>query len=337
MRRLFLIISIITLSISILASACAIFGSNPEKQLEKFLTAVQKKDFKTIFDNTYYYQMELSKIKSNNPKSLWQKLTTEYYESKKKALFKEEKESLTDAWIRFGGNLFDTPTDPIENIRALMSLLNPPNKWKLLETKNERRTDQWDLSQRDVFVVYVSLNYNTVENSPLIDSKLLKETIISFDMDAKTGLYMRSNRVGRGDVYWDKVPFKILNISWDAEGLFRGLDLDIKVIGGLPPFTSVTKCGGWIIEKMEQANVTSRNDSVFINLRARFPDEYFPLQCIVSVTDKSGQIDTATFTVPEMLTGPLNPFCWIANPWYQWGQGQPEHCRHIFELKKIES
>lgn len=179
---------------------------NPEKQTEKFLTAVQKNDFKTIFEMTYYYQTELAQIRSNNPKALWQKLTAEYYEFKKNAFLGKKEESLTDAWIRFGGELFGTPTDPVENVRTLMNLLTLSSKWKVIESKKEKHYDQWSGRQFDIFVVYVSLGYKIIEESPLIGSKVLKEAILSFVLDATAGLYMRSSRVGKGDVYWGGDP-----------------------------------------------------------------------------------------------------------------------------------
>lgn len=186
-------------------SGGAVYGAtvNPENQTEKFLMAVQKKDFKSIFDITYYYQMELSQIKSNNPKVLWQKLTTEYYESKKKVFFEKKDESLTDAWILFGGELFGTPTDPIENLRALMNLLTPSSKWKVIESRKEKHLDRWSGREYDVYLVYVSLGYKTLDESPLIGSKKLKEAILSFVLDAEKGLYMRSSRAVKGDVYWE--------------------------------------------------------------------------------------------------------------------------------------
>lgn len=184
----------------------------PEKQTEKFLTAVQKRDSKTIFDMSYYYQMELSQIRSNNPKALWPKLTTEYYDSKKSVLFSKKEESLTDAWVRFGGELFGTPTDPAENIRAL-GLLLPFARWKVIESKREKQYDSWSGRQHDVYVVYVSLNYETVAVSPLIASKVLKEAILSLFLDAKTGLYIQSSRVGKGDVYWGGDPLIDLRVA----------------------------------------------------------------------------------------------------------------------------
>ncbi len=199
-----IMMSAVLLIILVLSVACG--QTNPVKQVKKFLTGVQKQDFKSIFDISYYYQTELSQITSNNPKVLWPKLTTEYYESKKNALFRQKKESLTNVWIRFSGEFFGTPTDPVENIRALMDLLAPSPKWKVIESKKEKQFDMWEGRQYDVYVVYVSLNYKTVEESPLIGSKVLKEATLGFVLDAKTGLYMRSSRVEKGDVYWELLP-----------------------------------------------------------------------------------------------------------------------------------
>ncbi len=180
--------------------------SPPEKQVEKLLSAVQKKDFKTIFDISYYYQMELSQIRSKNPKVLWQKLTTEYYESKKKAFLEQDREDIVKSVERFGEAMFGFLTDPADHIRALMNVLKESSKWKIIESKREKHFDQFHGREYDVFVVYTSLSYRTVEESPLIDSKFLKEAILGFMMDAKTGLYMRSARIGKGDVYWGGDP-----------------------------------------------------------------------------------------------------------------------------------
>lgn len=234
MKKYFLIGIIFINIIFIWLSKGGVYAAsfNPEKQTEKFLTAVKKNDFKTIFEMTYYYQTELAQIRSNNPKALWQKLTIEYYESKKNAFFGKKEESLTDAWVRFGGELFGTPTDPVENVRTLMNLLTPSSKWKVLESKRERHFDQWSGRQIDVFVVYVSLGYKTVENSPLIGSKVLKEAILGFILEAKTVLYMRSSRVVKGDVYWGGDP--TTDVAVASKLLSHGLhDNSISILEGL--------------------------------------------------------------------------------------------------------
>jgi hypothetical protein len=197
----FATIVILVLSGSLVYVAKVEPAVSPEPQTAKFLTAVQKKDFKTIFDTTSYYQLELSQIRSANPKALWGKLTAEYYESEKKA-FLEPRE---DYWRRFA-KMATIPNDSRENIRVLATLLTPSASWKVSESKKERRFDPWSGSNYDVFVVYVTLKFKTVEESPLIGSKVLKETIIGVLLDAKTGLYMQSSRYERGDSYWGGDP-----------------------------------------------------------------------------------------------------------------------------------
>ena len=268
------IILIIILFLTVSGGAAS--AADHAKRVEKFLIAVQKKDFKTIFDASYEHQRILSNIKNNNPKILWDKLITEYYEAERKKFERQ--------------GVYET------------GFLLPSCKWKVIESKKEG----------DKFIVYVSLNYKSVEESPLIGSKVLKEAILGFTLDAKTGLYMESSKVEKGDVHWDKVPLKIIEVRWRANSLI-GLRLIIEGIGGTPPYYSTTRCGSWVIEKLEGAKVESYEDSISISLSAVFPDESFPLQCTTEIIDKSGQTDTAGFEVPKMLTplGINNAFCWI--------------------------
>ncbi|MFQ6083956.1 MAG: type 4a pilus biogenesis protein PilO [Candidatus Aminicenantia bacterium] len=320
--------------ISVSKSVFKFKNFNPEKRVEKFLKAVKDKDFKTIFDTTYYYQMELSQIKSNNPKVLWEKLITEYYESKKNAVLKgEKKSSIFDSTSPFAFII-----EPTKDIRALMNLLNPPCKWKVIETRRELKRDESSGRQYDVFEVYVSLNYPKVEESPLIDSKLLKERIWSIYMDAKTGLYIRHYYVAEGDVYWENVPLRVLSVSWNADSLMGLSPLKIRVIGGTPPYNSTTKCGNCTLENLGKVK-RLEDDTIRINIGR---DEWmgfrrcikesgksFPLQFTVITTDKSGYRDVASFTVPEVF----GAYCWIANPWYKWGQGPPDRCYKPMLLK----
>ena len=178
---------------------------SPEKRVEKFLKAVKEKDFKTIFAATYYYQMKLSEIKSNNPKILWEKSTTEYYEAEKNAVLKGEKKSSLFNWSS-PFTSFTFIIKPTKDIHALMNSLNSSGKWKVIETTRKLERDESSGRQYDVFKVYVSLNYPKVDESPLINGKLLKKRILSIYLDAKTGLYIRHYYVEKGDVYWKNVP-----------------------------------------------------------------------------------------------------------------------------------
>lgn len=224
MRKLVCINATFAAIVILVLSGPLTYGAvSPETQTAKFLTAVQKKDFKTIFNTTQYYQLELSQIRSANPKALWDKLTTEYYESEKKA-FLEPRE---DYWRRLL-KMATIPNDSRENIRVLATLLTPSASWKVSELKKERRFDPWSGRNYDVFVVYVTLKFKTVEESPLIGSKLLKETIIGVLLDAKTGLYMQSSRYEKGDSYWGGDPltdFAVARKLYSAGLLDDSIDL----------------------------------------------------------------------------------------------------------------
>lgn len=301
---------------------------NPEKQTEQFLNAVKAKDFKTIFDMTSYYQEGISYIEANNPKMLWQKLINEYYENEKKRVFRREEGFSWQSYLE--SSLPDI--HPATYIQTLMIFLPDNSKWKVVESKKGILQDSMRV-ERSVFKVYITLTYKTAEESPLIDSRLFKEAIFEVIFDAKTGLYMQSSRLGNGDVFWDKVPLKILSIRWNADG-FSGLHLFIKGIGGIPPYYSTTMCGEWIVEKLKEVNIESHDDSISIHVMVSFPEESFPVLCTASITDKSGKEDIRIFTVPKMFTG-LDSYCYVTSPWYEWGQGVPEHCRG--PLFKLES
>lgn len=208
-RKLFLI-----LALSLLAGSLPIAtvvspteaAPTPETQARMFIEAIQKQDFKRIFDMTFYYQTELSQMKASNPKALWEKLTAEYYESKKSGVMSRQAESLTDAWARFGGALFNTPTDPSADICALMGLLIPSCSWRVSETRAQKQLDQWTGRQRDITVVYITISYPTVGKSVIVGNQVLKEVILAFNFDKASGLYLKNARVPKGDVYWHGTP-----------------------------------------------------------------------------------------------------------------------------------
>jgi hypothetical protein len=198
-----LVVSLLPLVVVVSAGDAA---PAPEAQARRFIEAVQKQNFKQVFDMTFYYQAELSQIKTNNPKALWEKLTAEYYESKKNGMMSQQAESLSAAWARLGGALFNTPTDPSTDIRALMGILIPSCAWRVSETRAQRQADQWTGRQRDISVVYVTVSYPSVGKSIIIGEQILKEAILSFDFDKASGLYLKSARVAKGDVYWRGAP-----------------------------------------------------------------------------------------------------------------------------------
>jgi hypothetical protein len=85
-----------------------------------------------------------------------------------------------------GGELFDTPTDPLQYLLALTSILTPACTWRVGETKKEERRSEWDGRKYTAHIVYVGLDYKSVEGSPLLNRRFLKKTILSFLFDGGT-------------------------------------------------------------------------------------------------------------------------------------------------------
>ncbi len=323
MRLLYLSVIVGGLGLSWPSDGLAQGIPSAEKQAERFLTAIQKKDFKTIFDASHFYQTELAHILASNPKVLSQKLTTEYYEAKRRALFNET-ETFPQAYIRQAEAVLGAPSDPAPGLRALMSLLAPSSQRKVIESKREARVDMWSGRTLEVFVVYVSVVYNAPDESPLLEWRLLKEGILVLVLDAKTGWYMGSALIKKGNVFWGKLRPKIINVTWRAEDL-SGLRLSMHMIGGAPPYQSMSRCGPWLLERMKEAETSSSDDfDVTVELRKRLPDEAFPIPCAVTITDSAGQTDTVSFESPKWFTGVANYRCWAASPWREWGQAVPE-------------
>jgi hypothetical protein len=276
---------------------------NPAKQVDKFIKALIEKDFDAVFKLVPSYQYAISNIKANKPKVLWEKLISEYYESQKNEFL--------------DGKVF----------QDLMGLLIPPHERKILETRGNE--------------VYISLKYPDVENSPLFGKKLLKETILNFHM-SEEGMYVSSNRVIEGDVYWENIPLRVLNVRWNADRIGGGF-VEINGIGGTPPYRSTTACGKCILESIGQAENVSP-DCIQITLGRRTGWIPFvncmnesgassPFIFIVNLSDNSGQKDTAYLSVPEEF----GYYCWVANPWQKWRQGNPYMCHEPRPFKPIEN
>jgi len=145
--------------------------NNPKSSASRFLNAVEKNDFETIFNLSECYQTTVSRIKANNPKILWNEKLRKYYESVEK-----------EAW-------------KTEEIQAIKHLLSYPCKWKILESKKAGILGAWNRT-RQVFKVFVSFTYSSSKNSPFIRSgdyggKIKRRTMV-FYVDPSTKLIVAS-------------------------------------------------------------------------------------------------------------------------------------------------
>jgi hypothetical protein len=101
-----------------------------------------------------------------------------------------------------GGELFDTPTDPLQYLLALTSILTPACTWRVEETKKKECRSEWDGRKYTAHIVYAGLDYKSVEGSPLLNRWFLKKTILSLLFDGGTGLHFRSSRVRVGSAFF---------------------------------------------------------------------------------------------------------------------------------------
>src|ERR1035437_1392864 len=263
----------------------------------RYIAAVGVRDLKTIIDLSYSNQDEIATIKAQNPQILWPKLIKEYY---------------------------DARTSPVPKTLSIAGLDLTNAKWSISETRTSHVEDSIQFGPYDRTVVYVLVDYPSVKDAAYIGGKFLKETILQFEINSKSQLVMGAERLPQGDTPFDKIPFMIMNAFWNAEGL-GGLRFSAQTVGGTPPFQWNVQCGGQDMRKLNSASVSADPTSgrVFVELRARFPDGSFPLQCLLDVKDGAGQADTVGVTVPKMFTGLLDGYCWVRAPYLDRNQGLP--------------
>lgn len=198
---------------------------NPEKQVKKFIKAAKKKDFKTIFDMSFYYQKSLSEIRSNYPKVLADKKSLEYYESKKNEALKEpDKIPLSWELLRLYRHSL------LDSVQGLRYLLDHQCKYKILETKRKTAQDRDEYYDYVQFIVYVSFSSPSVEGSPKFTlnrkSRPIKEIILEFITRRDYGgTVEKINIVKDSWVYWEyeEEVEKVLTIPLEFISIPQGV------------------------------------------------------------------------------------------------------------------
>lgn len=168
-------------------------AANP---VSRYITAIQKRDFKTIIDLTYSYQAEIAQIKAQNPQVLWPKLIAAYYDQNISAFSKEP-----DYWGGYAEALGAGLGDPAQGLRATAALLPPSSKWKITESRN---TDVEDLfsAPYKATITYVEVEYPLQTNSPIVEKQRLRKAIVQFESDPKSQLVRSVGRLAAGDEFW---------------------------------------------------------------------------------------------------------------------------------------
>jgi len=167
----------------------------------RYILAIQKRDFKTVIELTYSYQQEVAKIKANNPQVLWPKLIGEYQQSKVSTLSQQ-----AGYWQNYGEGIAAMTGDPTQTIRALQGLIPASCKWKITESRTDLVQDSIAFGRYQRTRVYVTVDYPSPSDSPIVDQNLLKETILEFTLNAKTQFIMAVSRLSKADLYWTGNP-----------------------------------------------------------------------------------------------------------------------------------
>ena len=270
----------------------------------KYIRAFRERDYKTIIDLDYSYQQGVADIKAQNPQVLWPRLLKNYYDTNVIALAKT----------------------PPQQIGLLQTLILPNTRWSITETRADHVQEEFGGYDRTI--VYVSISYPSFDDSPFVDGKFLKETILQIDVNSKSQLVMKLARLPQGDTTWDPTPLMILNASWFADRLAGGL-LRVRAIGGKAPFSWAAQCGSVNLAddfaKVDGLGmpVDQHSPELMVKLGS-FPENLFPLHCVATVRDAGAQTETVGMTVPKMFTGVMSSYCWGRLPWSSRGQGLPE-------------
>lgn len=161
-----------------------------------FIQAIQSKDYKVLVDSSYQYQAELSSIKARNPKVLWPKLETDYYAEKTSQLTKS-----LSYWQAYGQTLASMTGDPASNIRAVFALLPASCKWAISESKTQQVSSVLSGPYLQT-LVYVTVTYVSLAESPVVDTRPLKQAILAFELRDTRALFLGVSRIPAGDVFW---------------------------------------------------------------------------------------------------------------------------------------
>jgi len=173
---------------------CSFNRHNPEKTVHDLLSAIQRNDINRALDLSYHYHKSIARIHENNPKSMWPKLSEDYRKGVIAQLI--GKQPSMESILRMDGGL-------THDLKEIINLMRYPCQWKITESRKKQAAHLFMLGDFNIHIVYVDLSYRSIEQSPVIDNKILKKTIMEIITDADTGLFIRSKMVDKATEYWD--------------------------------------------------------------------------------------------------------------------------------------
>ena len=199
----------------------------------------KKEILETLVDLVSYYQGELNDIRAQNPRALWPRLISDYYNAKIATL-----SSSPEYWQGYSESLNSMRGDPTANMRAAIALLPRSCRWRVSESRQgANRT-----------TIYVIVDYTSIQQSADVETVLsgatarrsLRQTILQFVLVGNPQLVARVMRVEKGDVFWP-----IPSLSFDeASQLAIPVMLDRKLRPRIaPPIDRTTDTDGseWLV------------------------------------------------------------------------------------------
>lgn len=194
---------------------------NVGSSANSFITAVQKRDSELIIKQCYYYDIELTQIKKNNPKSLWPNVTKQYYANKVAAM------KDNSFWNNYSQNMMNDASlalgsfpDPVMSIKKMAQLITPSSKWKISETRREKIKSNWDGKMYTMIKYYVDVHYD-LTNPMKIGTQYLKSTIVQLTFEATSNKFISFEHMQQGNVYYENseiftpVTFQKIDIGSD--------------------------------------------------------------------------------------------------------------------------
>ncbi len=167
--------------------------------ISRFIKAMQNKDFKTIVDLTYSYQVQLDAIRQQNPRALWERKTQEFYHKKVGTLTQE-----SSFWGNYSLGFGTLTGDPAQNFRIITSFLPQWSGWQISETRYDTVTNM-NLERFAQVTVYVMVEYPLKEGMqvpPLLGQKFLKSTMLKFEL--RSNLVENVFQVDDLNTFWQR-------------------------------------------------------------------------------------------------------------------------------------
>lgn len=303
------------------AMAGTLASHGAAQAVDRVMTALEQNDFRTLFDLAWKYQAAAEQLRSQYPKSMWQKVTDEVYQ-KCLSEFTRPAGAFDRYYQAFG---FSTKGPYSED---LVKLLRPRPRWVVEEVRPEQRPIEPMGPPVSGSVAFVRLSYTTVESSPVAGKDFVKELVLEVFVEGSRDLFVTADPVPGSVTFWKNAPVRIVAATWNTSLVRRGAVLQVHTAGGAAPVSGTADCGWSFDWGLPQQAAADTGKIEFVKGGVPPPDTAFPLKCSVAVVDGAGTHDRVIFSVSRFNTGgDADCLCAVRKPWADWESAPDECCR----------